>query len=115
MTDKTPLTHVCSLDDIPIQGARRLLTAHGEIAIFRTVTGEIFALRNQCPHKKGPLSEGIVHGDKVTCPLHNWVINLRTGEAEGADHGCTPTLAVELRGHDVYLALPSSSAAKAVA
>ena len=55
------------------------------MGLFRTADAEVFAASNSCPHKGGPLSEGIVHGQKVTCPLHNWVFNLNTGEAEGED------------------------------
>lgn len=88
---------VCALNDIPSQGARRVSTPLGEIAIFKTTDGSIFALKNECPHKQGPLSEGIVHGHAVTCPLHNWVIDLKTGNAMGADTGCTPTLPVDVR------------------
>lgn len=85
-----------------------------EVALFRTSNGKVFALKNECPHKKGPLSEGIVHGEAVTCPLHNWVINLRTGKAQGADEGCTHTLEVSVsEAGDVYLALPVSEDAVA--
>lgn len=97
---------VCKLEDIPSQGARRIETPMGEVALFKTSDGQVFALRNQCPHKHGPLSEGIVHGHAVTCPLHNWVIDLKTGEAMGADKGCTPKLPVDVcRDGQVYLGL----------
>ncbi len=74
-----------SLDDIPLRGARLVKTAVGCIAIFRTAEAELFAASNACPHKGGPLSDGIVHGTRVTCPLHNWVFDLETGEALGED------------------------------
>src|SRR5262249_58298675 len=70
---------VGALDVIPVRGARTVKTPRRDIAIFRTANDEIFALENKCPHKGGPLSEGIVHGRKVACPLHNWVINLEDG------------------------------------
>ena len=79
---------------VPLRGARVVRTAAGDVAIFRSADGALFALRNRCPHKGGPLSQGIVHGHAVTCPLHNWVISLQTGEAQGADEGCTPTLSL---------------------
>ncbi|MEM1431287.1 MAG: nitrite reductase small subunit NirD [Pseudomonadota bacterium] len=79
------------LDAVPLRGARKLLTPQGCIAVFRTAEDEVFALDNACPHKGGPLAEGIVHGRSVTCPLHNWVISLETGEAGGADSGRVPT------------------------
>ncbi|MDJ0859784.1 MAG: nitrite reductase small subunit NirD [Dinoroseobacter sp.] len=80
-----------ALEDIPARGARVVKTAMGCVAVFRTGADEVFALENSCPHKGGPLSEGIVHGNKVTCPLHNWVFSLETGEAQGADEGTVPT------------------------
>ena len=86
---------VGGFDEIPARGARVVATPSGDVAIFRTADGGIFALRDRCPHKGGPLSQGIVHGESVTCPLHNWVISLETGEAQGADSGRVP--AIELR------------------
>ena len=81
--DITPaFTDIGALDDIPRLGARSVKTPAGDIAVFRTAGDEVFALRDQCPHKKGPLSQGIVHGTSVTCPLHAWVISLQTGEAQ---------------------------------
>jgi len=78
---------VGALDDIPARGSRRLQMFDTEIAVFRTQSDEVFAIENKCPHKNGPLSEGIVHDDGVTCPLHSWIIDLRTGQARGADEG----------------------------
>lgn len=80
-----------ALDDIPRRGARVVKTAHGCVAVFRTGTDEVFAIDDRCPHKGGPLSEGIVHGRAVTCPLHNWVFSLETGMAQGADEGTVAT------------------------
>ncbi len=82
---------VAALEDIPRRGARVVKTASGCVALFRTAVDQVFALDDRCPHKGGPLSEGIVHGTSVTCPLHNWVISLRTGEAGGADSGSVTT------------------------
>ena len=76
-----------ALEDVPRQGARVVRTVAGCIAVFRTEDDQVFALDDRCPHKGGPLSQGIVHGHSVTCPLHNWVISLATGMAEGADVG----------------------------
>ena len=87
-------TDVGPLDAIPERGARVVKSAHGDIAVFRTETGDAFALRDRCPHRGGPLSQGIVHGKAVTCPLHNWVISLETGSAQGADHGQVRTISV---------------------
>ncbi|MFX9112542.1 nitrite reductase small subunit NirD, partial [Acinetobacter baumannii] len=76
-----------SIDDIPARGARCVVTPQGRIAVFRTAEGRFFAVDDHCPHKNGPLAQGIVHGNAVTCPLHGWVISLETGEAQGADDG----------------------------
>lgn len=80
---------ICAIEDIPLRGARKLKTALGCIAVFRTSEAEIFAASDTCPHKGGPLSEGIVHGQSVTCPLHNWVFDLNTGQAQGEDGNIT--------------------------
>lgn len=87
-----------SLDDIPRQGARVVKTPRGCIGVFRTADDMVFAIEDKCPHKAGPLTEGIVHGTTVTCPLHNWVISLESGKAQGADVGSVVTfqLKVEL-------------------
>jgi nitrite reductase (NADH) small subunit len=85
------------LDVIPIRGARVVKTAAGCIAIFRTAQDEAFAIDDRCPHKGGPLSQGIVHGKSVTCPLHNWVISLDTGRAQGADIGQVRTIPLRVR------------------
>jgi len=76
------------LEDIPRQGSRVVQTSTGEIVLFRSLDDQVFALENRCPHKGGPLSQGIVHGKRVTCPLHNWVIELESGNAVAPDVGC---------------------------
>jgi len=83
---------VGALDDIPRRGARKIRTASGCVAVFRTAEDAVFALDDRCPHRGGPLSDGIVHGRSVTCPLHNWVISLETGAAGGADEGRVATI-----------------------
>lgn len=91
------------LSDIPKRGARRVQNGAVTIAIFRTAEDRIFALEDKCPHKSGPLSQGIIHGNCVTCPLHNWVISLETGQAQGADEGATTSFPVRLEGDDIQL------------
>ena len=81
---------IAALDAVPQRGARLIKTLHGCVAVFRTAGDEVFALDNACPHKNGPLADGIVHGKSVTCPLHNWVIALETGEAQ-CDEGKVAT------------------------
>lgn len=96
--------NIGTLDDIPRQGARVVQTAFGDIAVFRTLADEIFALRDRCPHKAGPLSQGIVHGKRITCPLHNWVLELESGAALAPDVGCAQRFEVKLEEGRVYLA-----------
>ena len=92
------------VDEIPVRGARTvMLPGEEEIAVFRTGDGRVFALLNRCPHKGGRLSQGIVHGDAVTCPLHNWRIALESGEAQGSDQGCTPVIPVKVSGNRVLI------------
>jgi nitrite reductase (NADH) small subunit len=100
---ETPWLEICGIDSIPLRGCRVVQSPRGPIAVFRTAEDEVFALDNRCPHKGGPLSEGIVHGRFVTCPLHNWVIDLENGQATGADTGCTKKFAVKLEDGRIYL------------
>ncbi len=93
------------LDDIPTRGARRVQHCGTTIALFRTSTDEVFALEDLCPHSKGPLSQGIVHDDCVTCPLHNWVISLRDGSVQGVDEGQTRRFPVRLEEQRLQLGI----------
>jgi nitrite reductase (NADH) small subunit len=93
------------LGDIPRRGARCVRNGDTTIAVFRTAEDQVFALEDRCPHRNGPLSQGIVHDGCVTCPLHNWVISLATGEAQGADEGSVASFPVRLEGERVMLAL----------
>jgi nitrite reductase (NADH) small subunit len=98
-----------TLSDIPQRGARCVDTPSGKIAVFRTAEDKIFAIDDHCPHKGGPLSQGIVHGAAVTCPLHNWVISLETGKALGADEGCVRTIPVKVEGDMLFIALEAQA------
>lgn len=93
------------ISDIPLLGARCVKTPHMKVAVFRTGEHEVYAIENRCPHKGGPLSEGIVHGTAVTCPLHNWVISLETGKALGADEGEVRTIPVRNEDGQLFIAL----------
>ena len=104
---------ICPIEAIPARGCRVVHTRNGQIALFRTATGEVFALDNRCPHKGGPLSEGIVHDRQVTCPLHNWVIGLADGEAKGADKGSVRRYPIRLEDGRVYIDVRLASAASA--
>jgi len=97
---------VCRVDDIPRLGARRVeRPGFAPVAIFRTADDGVFALVDRCPHKGGPLSQGIVFGNRVACPLHNWSIRLDDGSAVAPDRGCTRRIAVREAGGLVQLDL----------
>ena len=100
----TTWTPVCRVDDIPPLGARRATRPQGlPVAVFRTADDRVFALLDRCPHKGGPLSQGIVFGDAVACPLHNWSVQLADGNARAPDEGCTPAFAVKVEAGQVFL------------
>lgn len=103
------------LSNIPVRGARRLCVKHlgKPVAVFRTSEDDIFALVDECPHKQGPLSEGIVAGQTVSCPLHNWVIGLDDGQALAPDEGTAQPLSVRVVEGDVYVYLPEALGAAA--
>ncbi|HEU4459878.1 MAG TPA: nitrite reductase small subunit NirD [Methylibium sp.] len=95
---------ICKLSDIPVLGSRRVARPAGvAVALFRNADDEVFALLDRCPHKGGPLSQGIVFGTSVACPLHNWQIGLADGCAKAPDEGCTPAFACKLDGGEVFL------------
>lgn len=104
---------IADINDIPVRGARVVKTRVGCIAVFRTAADEVYAVSDTCPHKQGPLSEGIVHGQSVTCPLHNWVFDLNTGQAQGADEGSIPTYPVRVEGTRILLDATSLAAQSA--
>jgi nitrite reductase (NADH) small subunit len=104
---------VGAVDDVPPRGSRLVATPMGDIAIFKNAGGRIFALWDKCPHMGGPLSQGIVHDDSVTCPLHNWVIGLETGEVKGPDQGCARK--VETRLEEGRILLPADVVARVAA
>ena len=94
---------VCRVEDIPALGARVVRSARGNIAVFRNAGDEVFALLDKCPHKGGPLSQGIVFGRKVACPLHGWNIGLDDGNAVAPDVGCAQSFAVKVENGQVFL------------
>ena len=95
---------ICRVDDIPVLGARRVLRPAGvDVAVFRAADDRVFALLDRCPHKGGPLSQGIVFGEHVACPLHNWAISLVDGAARAPDVGCAIRFAVRVDGGEVSL------------
>ena len=101
------MTHwktICRVDDIPVRGSRRVTRDQGmAVAIFRNAEDKVFALLDRCPHKGGPLSQGIVFGESVACPLHNWTIGLCDGVAAAPDQGCTASFACKVENGQVFL------------
>jgi len=96
--------NICRVDDIPMLGARRVARDKGcDVAVFRNSENKVFALLDRCPHKGGPLSQGIVFGESVACPLHNWTIGLDDGCAKAPDEGCTTKFSVNVEDGLVYL------------
>ena len=96
---------VCALDEIAPQGSRVVASSQGDIAIFRTAADQVFSLHDKCPHKGGPLSQGIVHGRRVTCPMHGWNLQLESGEAVAPDVGHCGTFEVKVEDGQVFLAV----------
>ena len=95
---------ICLVTDIPMLGSRRVARQHGmDVALFRAERDQVFALLDRCPHKGGPLSQGIVFGTSVACPLHNWTIGMEDGCAKEPDQGCTPMFSVFVAEGQVHL------------
>jgi nitrite reductase (NADH) small subunit len=95
---------ICRVEDIPVLGARRVARDRGmDVAVFRNDQDQVFALLDRCPHKGGPLSQGIVFGTSVACPLHNWSIGLDDGCAKAPDQGCTQRFSCRVESGEVLL------------
>ncbi|NYT37840.1 nitrite reductase small subunit NirD [Allopusillimonas soli] len=108
MTDALEWTAICGIQDIPRSGARAVRKAGQEpIAVFRASDDHIFAVVDRCPHRGGPLSDGLVHGHAVSCPLHGWNIDLTSGRAREPDEGCARIINVRVEDGRIYLALPA--------
>ncbi|EIJ35124.1 nitrite reductase small subunit NirD [Thiothrix nivea] len=102
---------IVELESIPVLGSRVVKTPDMNIAVFRGRDDQVYAIRDACPHKNGPLSQGIMHGSTVTCPLHNWKIDLTSGQAMGPDEGCTNVFATKVENGKVFLQLAVGAAA----
>ena len=94
---------VCDLEDIPARGARTVIAGKMEIGLFRISNGTVRAVENRCPHKQGPLAEGIVSGELVICPLHGWKINMPDGQVQPPDAGCVKVFATRIEDGKVFL------------
>jgi len=107
MTDSTNnWIEVCALDAIPPSQARTVKAGENIIAVFRLTDDRVKAVENRCPHKQGPLAEGIISGDDILCPLHNWRIHLEDGQVAAPDEGCVKTYPVKVENGQVFLSLP---------
>ena len=108
-------SEVVALEEIPQLGSRVVRVENKtdtmNVAVFRTADDEVFAMKDECPHKQGPLSQGIVHGTSVTCPLHNWRIDLASGEALGPDEGCTNVFPAKVENGVVFIDFKMAEAA----
>jgi nitrite reductase (NADH) small subunit len=100
---------ICDLEEINVLGSRIVSGPKGDIALFRTSADEVFALDDRCPHKGGPLSQGIIYGKRVACPLHNWQIELESGEAVAPDQGCAHRHQAKVENGRVLLALNTAT------
>ena len=97
---------ICAVTDIPVLGSRIIKRDQlHDVALFRNSEDKVFALLDKCPHKGGPLSQGIVFGERVACPLHNWNIELQSGCALAPDEGCTQKFSVKVEEGTVFLDL----------
>ena len=97
---------ICQLQDIPVLGSRRVKRERGgDVALFRSAKDEVYALLDRCPHKGGPLSQGLVFGSSVSCPLHGWVIALDSGHAMAPDEGVTIRFSVQVQDQAIQLDL----------
>ncbi|WP_416148390.1 nitrite reductase small subunit NirD [Salipaludibacillus sp. HK11] len=100
---ETQLVRVANVEEIPMQVGKEVKIDDLEIAIFRLSSGKYKAVENKCPHKQGPLSEGIVSGEYVFCPLHDWKIDLNSGDVQKPDDGCVRTYPVEVTNDEVFV------------
>ena len=105
----TDFIDIGSINDIPLRGARVVRTHRGDIAVFRTATGSVYALDEYLPGKAGPLSNGIQHDEKVTDPMYNWVFDLATGEAQGADEGKVATYEIKCEDNRILISAAAVS------
>jgi len=96
---------IADLKDLPKQGAKSYTIGDRSIGIFRTFHNQIFAIHDQCPHKQGPLSEGLIHGKYVTCPLHDWTIDLQSGSCQSPDEGQVACYPLLIDGDEIWISL----------
>ena len=96
---------LCPLADLPLGLGRAFTIASKTIAVFRTRSGKLFATDNRCPHKSGPLAEGLLSGDSVVCPLHQFRFDMTTGTCDQESICPVMTYKVTLLNDTVYITL----------
>ncbi|WP_223589121.1 nitrite reductase small subunit NirD [Neobacillus bataviensis] len=92
-------------EDLPQKLGKTVTIGRKEIAVFKLENGKIHAIENRCPHKGGVLAEGIVSGEFVYCPLHDWKISVMDGRVQAPDVGCVQSYPVEIRDGQVFIFL----------
>lgn len=96
---------ISSVEQLPEKLGKCVKVRDMELALFRSSSGQIYALENRCPHKGGDLSQGIVSGEFVFCPLHDWKICMKDGKVQEPDHGCVKTYKVEMNDDKLFILL----------
>ena len=103
--------YVAREGDVPVKEGRRVQFGEHELALFNLGDG-YRAIDNRCPHKAGPLADGIVAGNAVFCPLHNWKIDLGSGCALSGGNGQLKTFPVKVINQKVYIAFEEGKLAE---
>jgi len=96
---------ICKVDEIPRSGGRTVHAGDISVALFRLTDDTVKAIENRCPHKNGPLADGVLSGGDVLCPLHNWRVNLDSGEVAAPESGCVKRFAVKVEDGQIFLEL----------
>jgi nitrite reductase (NADH) small subunit len=106
-----PLTfNLGSIERIAPGQGRCFVVCGDEIAVFRQRNGALFATQNRCPHKQGPLSEGIIGADKVVCPLHSHKFDLCSGHGENDE--CVRVFPVQEVNGEIILSYVAAEVAE---
>jgi nitrite reductase (NADH) small subunit len=100
--EKALIINLGSVEDIPIGQGRCFIIKDEEIAVFRSRNGKITAMDNKCPHRGGPLADGIIDEGKVICPLHGHKFNLKTGQGSEQQE-CVRIFSSWIEHSNIYL------------
>jgi nitrite reductase (NADH) small subunit len=96
---------VCKVADIKPKTSQKITAGELTLALFHLTDGRFMTIEDRCPHQDGPLSDGIITGSIVTCPLHNWRINLISGETLPPDCECIKTYKTKIERDEVWVEL----------